>query len=207
MIRINLLGRPRPRVKRRIAIAGTLQLILFLIPLVAAIVFLVVHTRIIAGEIARLETEIQDLELKKKQMGDLQAEINRFQQQEAVFRTRQAVIDELTSKKKGPALLLESIGETVNRTETLWITRLEERGNKITLEGVAGSVNAVANFITNLQASGFFDNIEIKEAVQSTENPGVQNFNFSLTCEFKLQTAPAQLAAPTPPPAAAGRAR
>lgn len=202
MIRINLLGRARPRVKRRIAIAGTLQLALFLIPLVLAIGALGVHNHLIVGEITELQQKIDEANRQKLTMAQLQKEIKEFEEKQAALQTRLNVIEELRRSQKGPSQLLDALGDTVNRTETLWLTRLDERGTKITLEGVAGSVNAVANFITNLHGSGFFQNIEIKEAVQSTDNPSLQNYTFSLSCDFVLKAAQAQ---PASPPAATGK--
>lgn len=202
MIRINLLGRARPRVKRRIAIAGTLQLALFLIPLVLAIGALGVHNHLIVGEITELQQKIDEANRQKLTMAQLQKEIKEFEEKQAALQTRLNVIEELRRSQKGPSQLLDALGDTVNRTETLWLTRLDERGTKITLEGVAGSVNAVANFITNLRGSGVFENIEIKEAVQSTDNPSLQNYTFSLSCDFVLKAAQAQ---PASPPAATGK--
>lgn len=209
MIRINLLGRPRPKVKRRIPITGTLQLALFLIPLLLALGALSWRYFSIQSEIRELDEQIQELNRQKLQMAQLEKEIREFEQKQNTLQTRLNVIEQLRQNQKGPVQLLDAIGSTVNRTDTLWLTNLDERGAKITLEGVAGSVNAVADFITNLRDSGFFTNIEIREAVQSTENPGVENYNFSLTCDFVLPQAaqPASGGQPAPPAAAAARRR
>lgn len=191
MIRINLLGRPRPRVKRRVPIAGTLQLALFLIPIVLAVVALGYHYSLISSELNGYEREIAQQQIIKQRLAQLEREIREFQQKQEALQRRINVIEELRQGQKGPVALLDAIGETVNRTETLWLTKLEEKGTNITLEGMAGSINAVANLITELRASGYFRNIEIKEAVQSTESPGVENCKFSLSCDFVLpQTQP-----------------
>ena len=201
MIRINLLGRPRPRVKRRVAIAGTLQLVLALSAVLLAVVWLGVHHYLISREVAELEQKIGELNRELLPMAETQKQIEQFKQTLGDLETRLNVIEELRRDQQGPVQLLDAIGAVTNRTETLWLTRFDQKGDKITLEGVAGSVNAVANFMTNLKASGLFTNIEIKEAVQSTQNPGIENYTFSLTCDFVLpkptQTAPA--------PAAVGR--
>lgn len=201
MIRINLLGRPRPRVKRRIAIAGTLQLVLALSAVLLAVVWLGVRYTLIAREVGELEQRIGELNRELLPMAETQKQIEQFKQTLADLETRLNVIEELRRGQQGPVQLLDALGAVTNRTETLWLTRLDQKGDKITLEGQAGSVNAVANFMTNLKDSGFFTNIEIKEAVQSTQNPGFENYTFSLTCDFVLSK-PAQTA---PAPAAGGR--
>ena len=52
------------------------------------------------------------------------------------------------------------------RTDTLWLTSLDRNGDALTIQGTAGSINAVANFITELKTSGYFDQVEIKESTQ-----------------------------------------
>jgi len=48
---------------------------------------------------------------------------------------------------------------------------------------MALSTDAVANLITNLQKTGFFHNIEIKETFQDDTYKEMQAFQFVLTCE------------------------
>jgi len=43
----------------------------------------------------------------------------------------------------------------------------------------------VANLIQNLQKTGFFKNIEIKETYQDDSVKDMQAFQFTLTCEKK----------------------
>ena len=41
----------------------------------------------------------------------------------------------------------------------------------------------MANLISNLQKTGFFRNIEIKESIQDEQVKDMQAFQFTLTCE------------------------
>ncbi len=50
-------------------------------------------------------------------------------------------------------------------------------------EGTALSTDAVANLIANLQKTGFFKNVEIKETFQDEQIKDMQAFQFTLTCE------------------------
>ena len=45
------------------------------------------------------------------------------------------------------------------------------------------SADAVANLIANLQKTGFFKNVEIKETFQDEAIKDMQAFQFTLTCE------------------------
>ena len=78
------------------------------------------------------------------------------------------------------------MANTVSRTDTLWLTSLDRKGDALTIMGTAGSINAVANFITQLKRSGYFDQVEIKESHQDTKNTAMQMFTFTLTAQFAL---------------------
>lgn len=193
MIRINLLGRPRPRVKRRVAVTGTLQLALFVIPLLLAFVLLGVHYKFIQDDIASLQEQINQKQAEKKEMAQLEAEIADFEAKQSMLEGRIKVIEDLKRSQAGPMQMLQAVGRTVSLTETLWLTSMKDTGaNKVEFKGVAGSLNAVADFITNLNSSGYFDEVEMKETAQQTgskESTGT-NFDFTVTAKFSLPAPP-----------------
>jgi len=75
------------------------------------------------------------------------------------------------------------VGETVNNTEAVWLDNLKDEGTSVDIQGMALSTDAVANLISNLQKTGFFKNIEIKESIQDEQIKDMQAFQFTLTCE------------------------
>ena len=75
------------------------------------------------------------------------------------------------------------LGETVNGTEAVWLSKMDDTGASVSLEGTALSTDAVANLIANLQKTGFFSNVEIKETFQDDQIKDMQAFQFTLTCE------------------------
>jgi Tfp pilus assembly protein PilN len=93
------------------------------------------------------------------------------------------VIDQLRANQTGPLSLLAMIGDTVNSTEAVWLNSLQDQGANIAIDGTALSSDAVANLISNLQKTGFFKNIEIKESYQDEGVKDMQAFQFTLTCE------------------------
>lgn len=202
MIRINLLGRARPKVKRRVAIAGTLQLILFVIPVGLAIVVLMFLYFTIRSDITRLKADIQQKESEKRTMAQLEKEINEYEAEQKRLQGRLDVIESLRRNQAGPVRMLEAVGNTVTLTDTLWLLSMDQGAeDQVQFKGLAGSVNAVANFITNLNKSGYFQNVEIKESVEKPQKEGMTSFEFTLSAKFVL---PAPPAAP-PAPAAGGK--
>jgi len=208
MIRINLLGRSRPRVKRRVPITGALQIALFLVPVGLAVVALFLHYGMIRNDITRLNDDIKRKQAEKAQMAQLENEIKEFEAKQALLEGRIKVIEDLKRNQAGPVRLLEAVGRTVSLTETLWLTSMEEKASsQIEFKGLAGSMDAVANFITNLDRSGFFENVEMKETLQQPVREGVSNFEFTLSAKFTLPAPPAAETAPgaTAPAAAGGQ--
>jgi Tfp pilus assembly protein PilN len=60
---------------------------------------------------------------------------------------------------------------------------MKDNGATIDLDGIALSADAVANLMTNLQKSGNFRSVEIKETLQDDQVKDMQAFLFTLTCE------------------------
>ena len=79
--------------------------------------------------------------------------------------------------------MLTTIGKTVDDTEAVWLSTMKDQGTSIDIEGMALSTDAVAALINNLQKTGFFSNIEIKETFQDDQVKDMQAFQFTLTCE------------------------
>jgi Tfp pilus assembly protein PilN len=75
------------------------------------------------------------------------------------------------------------VGETVNNTEAVWLDTMRDEGSTVDIQGMALSADAVANLIGNLQKTGHFRNIEIKETYQDESYKEMQAFQFTLTCE------------------------
>lgn len=197
MIRINLLGQARPKAPRRaVPLEGTLQLLLFALAMVFAFGILYYHWHQMNEELQRQEARISSLRSEKARLEQLKLQVEGFERQRTVLQQRIAVIEELQRNRTGGQELLDTVANTVVRTDALWLTSLTRKGNALTIEGSAASVNAVANFITQLRRAGYFQKVEIKESHQDERNAAVQTFQFSLTADFGLpQKAPAAPAA------------
>ena len=122
-------------------------------------------------------------EQKNRELADIKARYLERQKQADAYKRRVDVIDQLRAHQTGPVDLLAMVGQTVNNTEAVWLNSLLDQGNNIAIDGMALSSDAVANLITNLQKTGFFKNIEIKETFQDETVKDMQAFQFTLTCE------------------------
>ena len=130
-----------------------------------------------------IAVHMKEAELKNHELADVKARFVERQKQADNYKRRVDVIDGLRKNQTGPVNLMAMLGETVNNTEAVWLTKMDDTGANLSLEGTALSTDAVANLIANLQKTGFFKSVEIKETYQDEQIKEMQAFQFTLTCE------------------------
>jgi Tfp pilus assembly protein PilN len=184
MIRINLLGQTRPKAQRRaVPLESTLQLLFLVLALALGFGFLSIDYWQLSNKIKDVQKDIDQKTQQKAQLEQIKQQVDAFEKQKNLLQQRINVIETLQRNRTGGQELLDAVANTVSRTDTLWLTSLSRKGNALTLVGTAGSINAVAEYITQLKRSGYFAQVEIKEAKQN-DNPDVQLFDFILNAEF-----------------------
>jgi type IV pilus assembly protein PilN len=189
MIRINLLGQIRPKAQRRPVDTGAALPVLF-IGAGLALGVLVLGFLFYSWQ-RQLTTEnnkIKQLQAQKTDLENIKQQVEAFDKQKQVLEQRVHTIEQLQRDRTGGQELLDMVANTVSRTENLWLTTMTRKGSNLQIEGASASVNAVANFITALKRSGYFQKVEIKETKQDDKNTAVQTFNFQLSAEITPPT-------------------
>ena len=130
-----------------------------------------------------IAAQMQAAEQKNRELSDVKAQFLERQRQADAYKRRVDVIDKLRNAQTGPVNLLAMLGQTVNDTEAVWLRKMDDTGPTVTLDGTALSTDAVASLIGNLQKTGFFKTVEIKETFQDDQIKDMQAFQFTLTCE------------------------
>jgi type IV pilus assembly protein PilN len=160
MIRINLLPfkELQAEVSRRREIAiGAVVLGALVLLLAGAHVYQGLTLSSLEREQTALRSEIEALNLKVKEVGDLQ---NRIKD----FKGKHKIIEELNRKKSGPVLVMESLSKST--PSSLWLTDLRESGGGVTMNGFAVDNQTVADFLNALAASKYFTSVELIETTQ-----------------------------------------
>ncbi|MBI1749274.1 MAG: PilN domain-containing protein [Acidobacteria bacterium] len=185
MIRINLLRQEPPKKPGRAVPAGLAVTVVLLIgSVVVAAGFLWVVLNDKEAQIEKAQAQVKNLKQEIASLQGIKAQVDSLNAQKQVLDRQLQVLDQLRQNRTGGQELLDSLAGTVVRTDGVWLTTMEKKGQTLTLEGTAGSVNAVANFITELKRSGSFGKVEISESRQDERNPSVATFLFKLTAEF-----------------------
>jgi Tfp pilus assembly protein PilN len=191
MIRINLLGSPKPKGKKGPAFSmpsfdfGNLGG-----PIVQIAAVLLIAGAINGAYWYQLDREKKSIDVqarvaeqKNRELADIKVKYLARQKQAEAYKRRVDVIDQLRANQTGPVPLLSMLADTVNGTEAVWLNSMQDLGPNVAIDGTALSSDAVANLISNLQKTGFFKNIEIKESFQDEGVKDMQAFQFTLTCE------------------------
>src|SRR6202521_3363066 len=190
MIRINLLENSKGKNKRaggsgpamptmEMGDMGSPKLKVLVIVLVAGLLNFGYWYRL-DRQTKSIAAQMQAAEQKNRELSDVKARFLERQKQANNYKRRVDVIDSLRAGQAGPVNLLAMLGETVNGTEAVWLSKMDDTGATVSLEGTALTTDAVASLIANLQKTGFFSNVEIKETFQDDQIKDMQAFQFTL---------------------------
>src|SRR5215468_1495228 len=206
MIRINLLGQQRPKSARRPVDTGAALPVVFIgVGVALGVVVLLFFYYTWQKQLSQENAQIQRLTAEKTRLEQTKQQVEAFEKQKAVLQQRVNTIEQLQRDRTGGQELLDMVANTVSRTENLWLTSMTRKGTALIINGSSASINSVANFITAMKRSGYFQKVEIKESKQDDKNTAVQTFLFEINAEIsppaaspKAASAPAT-AAPAPP--------
>ena len=203
MIRINLLGQQRPKAARRPVDTGAALPAVFigagvvLGGLVLGYLFFSYQS-----QLTQENNRIKQLTAQKTELQNIKQQVEFFEQQKKILQVRVETVEKLQRDRTGGQELLDMIANTVSRTENLWLSDMTRKGNTLNIVGSSASINSVANFITAMKRSGYFQKVEIDENKQE-DKQNVETFTFKLNAEIsppaaqtKPASAPAQNAVP-----------
>ncbi len=192
MIRINLLEAPKPKNKRsalpsmptmEVGDVGSPRLKVLIAFGLAAAFNLYTWYHLDTEKKAIAQSMVQ-AEQQNRQLSDVKTRYMARQLEAENYKRRVDVIDQLRNNQQGgPVNLMAMVGETVNNTEAVWLNNMKDQGSSVDIEGMALSSDAVANLISNLQKTGYFRAVEMKESMQDETIKDMQAFTFTLSCE------------------------
>lgn len=127
---------------------------------------------------ADIDRAQKDLALLKAQIG----QESKVRDLATELRKRVDVIEAIT-KAPGQKILLVEAFVTVIPSD-LWVTGFEERGGQMKIIGSAFSTTAVADFMSNLRASGKFKDVDLVVSRRDLARPSPL-VTFEVTCRYE----------------------
>jgi len=151
----------------------------------------------LTNQVSQLSRSIQGLEARKASLEAVIKQDQIYEKRKKMLEARVQIIEGLLKNQVSPVMALDQLAEAVERTHFVWLSNLDQREAILNMNGTSTSLNAIADFYTNLNATGYFKNIDIGPSQESSGN-----FTFSLKCEFAPPRSVAATNAPAPAPIA-----
>jgi type IV pilus assembly protein PilN len=163
MIRLNLLPVKELKaevVRRRELMIGGVSLALTGVLILGLYAYQWRQASTVEKELEELRKELQVLNVKAKDVTELQRKIKEFE-------GKNKVIDDINKKKSGPVRVMESLA--VATPSALWLTEFKEIGGNLTITGVAVDNQTIAEFLKALASHAYFNNTELVETTQNQQ--------------------------------------
>lgn len=125
-----------------------------------------------------IKAEIVTLQKEYDRLKPIIDEVEAFKKKNAELKRKIEVIEQLKQNQQGPVRIMDEVSKAL--PDLLWLTSLNLAGTTIVIRGQALNENAVANFISNLASSPFFQEPALN--IMRQDAKGV--FSFDLACPF-----------------------
>jgi len=192
MIRVNLIGAGRKKAKGgvKFAMPATFTPILLIIIALGFGVAGFLWYSSLSQQITDLDSKIKAAQAQKAALDKVIQADQIYEGRKKSLENRVRVISDLQRNQLSPVLALDQLSEAVDRTKYVWLSNLDQNQAILSMNGTGTSLDAIADFYTNLTSTGYFKNIDVSNA-QDTNG----NYTFQLKCEFAPPRPPAQTAA------------
>jgi type IV pilus assembly protein PilN len=147
-----------------------------------------------SAQLKELDTRIAADEKRQRDLQAIKLQVDQFQQKKMILENKVNVIEKLRAAQKVPVHLLDEVSKSL--PDYVWLTTMEENAGNLRFVGQSNSLAAVADFISALQRSGWFPQVDL---VSSQEQNNLVNFNVSGVFKDPEQTAREQAAAQAGP--------
>ena len=187
MIRINLLTVERKAVKRAAlfpagqTITAASTAILIAAALFAGWRYWALHQQSLA-----LDREIAAAQQETVRLHAVILQVQQFEQQKAQLQQRVVLIELLRQTQTGPVHMLDQISRAM--PPMLWLTELKQTDNLVVIDGRCLAVISLTDFVSNLEASGYFKrSIDILNTqTEPLPSPTGTMIRFSIRAQFQV---------------------
>ena len=186
MIKINLLSKQELKKKPKVSSVGgggELWIGLFAIIAVVAVIFLTHANQ--SGKIKSTQAKITTTDNKIAQLKDVEEKVDDFKKKNEELEKRIQVIAELEQKRSGPLFVLDSLSSAI--PERAWVSQFQSKGQGAIIKGIAWNEFTVADFLESLEASEYFNNVQIK-SIQKKEYNNIALRDFEITSALNFLT-------------------
>jgi len=182
MIRINLLpfrsARKKENIRRQVSI--------FLLSLAFMLIILFYYNFSLNSKIDKLNAQIKDTKSELKKYEKINKEIAEIKKKLDNLKKKMAVMDTLEAGRFAPIRLMDAMTQVIV-PKRMWFTRLQSKGQRVNISGVALDNTTVADFMVRLENSGLFKEVDLKTLKRGKGTKGATSKfkTFSIVCTKK----------------------
>jgi len=185
MIKVNLFHDKTEKIRTAVvkpaaSRTGLLLGAIFLLPLAA----LGAWWYQIHSEIGSLTRERARLKLEDARLQGIKKEIAKYEELKVQTQSRIDVIERLKDSQTGPVLLLNHVIQSIPKNTPLWLTAMEQKGDRIQITGMTQRSDVLPDLIANLGTPGFFKAVDLEVMEEPKE---VAKFVLSCTTNRKAR--------------------
>ena len=173
MIRINLLPYRESRKKESIL----RQINIFLVVFFIVFVILLYLSIWLGNKIDNLNTKIVNTKILLTQAETQAKKVDQIKNELEKLGHKIDVIKNIEMNRRAPVLLLENMTKMVAEADSdnkpvkrLWFTDFEESGGKVNIKGIALDNKTIADFMSRLEDSKLYTNVNLKTITQQKVN-------------------------------------
>jgi type IV pilus assembly protein PilN len=179
MITINLLpvraARKKENIRRQVSI--------FFLCIVFGLCVMVYLTLSMSHKISAITEEIEEAQAELKQYEDKAKQVKKIKAELKKLEDKMDIIVKLEADRTGPVRFMDALTSFVT-PEKIWLTSLSETQGRLNLIGVAADNKVVADFMTSLEGSPLFKNVDLVSSKQVDMKEGRKFKEFSITCNL-----------------------
>lgn len=157
MIRINLLPKKVSRKKMGLVQHLVLTGMVFFVTIGALAYF----TVSLNGKITDLKRQVADARAEREELKDVNKEKNKYEQNIASLKNQLDIITKIKARRFLPVRLFDELTKVLNKDLPVWLTKFSIADEKIQVEGFSLSNRDLANFVTRLEKTPFFRNVDL----------------------------------------------
>lgn len=177
MIRINLLPFRATRQKENVQ----RQVTAFILGLVFVTIVLYLVGGIWTKKISRLNTQIATINQELTRQTAAAKEVDKIKKDLDALEKKTQVINNLKKSRREPIQMLEAMTGLVVE-KRMWFTSFSDSDKTVKIKGIALDNKTVADFMTRLEGSGFFSNVNLDSTKQQTFRNTLSLKSFEITC-------------------------
>ncbi|MDY6862279.1 MAG: PilN domain-containing protein [Thermodesulfobacteriota bacterium] len=177
MIKINLLPIREERKKETIRYQISMACLIIFLVVVAICYF----DYKLVKELGAADDRIKSIKDELKNYEKVEKEIKKLKSTEKTLKTRIKVINDLEAQRKGPVRILDELTNCV--PEKLWLKSFDQKGTSLKLDAVALDNNIIAQFMTALNKSQYFNKV-VLSYIKKSKIGAVDIMQFKLSCEI-----------------------